>query len=244
VLRALPEGGGANVVNVLLVDFRGFDTLGEITVLGAVALTVYALLRRFRPAPESMQMPVQQASDRPAVRSARPAPRQDTADGYLMVQAVYMRFLLPVMGVIAVYFFMRGHNLPGGGFVAGLIFATALIAAVHGGRHRLGRSPPAPAAAPLDRVRPGDALRHRPGRLAARLSLPDQPHRPPALAAARRGPRAERLLLRHRRVPVVVGATMLILVALAHQSLRSHRMPAGRAAPAASRRHPPAKEIH
>ena len=45
VLRALPEGGGANVVNVLLVDFRGFDTMGEITVLGAVALTVYALLR-------------------------------------------------------------------------------------------------------------------------------------------------------------------------------------------------------
>ena len=48
--RALPEGGGANVVNVLLVDFRGFDTMGEITVLSIVALTVYALLRRFRPA--------------------------------------------------------------------------------------------------------------------------------------------------------------------------------------------------
>ena len=41
-------------MNVMLVDFRGFDTLGEITVLGAVALTVYALLRRFRPAPESV----------------------------------------------------------------------------------------------------------------------------------------------------------------------------------------------
>ena len=52
--RALPEGGGTNVVNVMLVDFRGLDTLGEITVLGAVALTVYALLRRFRPAPESL----------------------------------------------------------------------------------------------------------------------------------------------------------------------------------------------
>ena len=47
--RALPEGGGANVVNVMLVDFRAFDTIGEITVLGAVALTVFALLRRFRP---------------------------------------------------------------------------------------------------------------------------------------------------------------------------------------------------
>src|SRR3546814_6853766 len=51
---AYEEGGGTNVVNVILVDFRGFDTLGEITVLGAVALTVYALLRRFRPPPESI----------------------------------------------------------------------------------------------------------------------------------------------------------------------------------------------
>ncbi len=47
-------------MNVILVDFRGFDTLGEITVLGVVALTVYALLRRFRPAPESIPVPEQQ----------------------------------------------------------------------------------------------------------------------------------------------------------------------------------------
>ena len=40
VERALPDGGGTNVVNVILVDFRGFDTFGEITVLGIVALTV------------------------------------------------------------------------------------------------------------------------------------------------------------------------------------------------------------
>ena len=57
VLRALPEGGGTNVVNVLLVDFRGFDTMGEITVLAIVALTVYALLRRFRPAPGKHRHP-------------------------------------------------------------------------------------------------------------------------------------------------------------------------------------------
>ena len=49
-----PEGGGTNVVNVMLVDFRAFDTLGEITVLAAVALTVFALLRRFRPPAESI----------------------------------------------------------------------------------------------------------------------------------------------------------------------------------------------
>ena len=60
--RAYTEGGGTNVVNVILVDFRGFDTLGEITVLGVVALTVYALLRRFRPAPESIDIPSSSAS--------------------------------------------------------------------------------------------------------------------------------------------------------------------------------------
>ena len=47
-------------MNVILVDFRGFDTLGEITVLAVVALTVYALLRRFRPAAESIPVPEQQ----------------------------------------------------------------------------------------------------------------------------------------------------------------------------------------
>ena len=38
-------GGGKNVVNVLLVDFRGFDTLGEIVVVGMVALAVLGLVR-------------------------------------------------------------------------------------------------------------------------------------------------------------------------------------------------------
>ncbi len=49
---ALPEGGGSNVVNVVLVDFRGFDTLGEITVLAVAALGIGSLVlagRRSRP---------------------------------------------------------------------------------------------------------------------------------------------------------------------------------------------------
>jgi multicomponent K+:H+ antiporter subunit A len=237
VERALTEGGGSNVVNVLLVDFRGFDTLGEITVLAAVALTVYALLRRFRPAPESVAIPVQQASDvDPAV--VQPAAQQATS-GYLMVPAVYLRFLLPFMGMIAAYFFIRGHNLPGGGFVAGLIFASAIIVQY--------------MMAGADWVE--SHLRLRPHRwIAAGL-----------LAACVTGLGAwlfgypfltshtlhlDLPLLGEIHVPtafafdlgvflVVVGSTMLILVALAHQSLRSHRMP-----PGASRASiPPAKEI-
>jgi hypothetical protein len=48
--RALPEGGGKNVVNVILVDFRGFDTLGEITVLAVAALGITAVARATRKA--------------------------------------------------------------------------------------------------------------------------------------------------------------------------------------------------
>ena len=222
VLRALPEGGGANVVNVLLVDFRGFDTLGEITVLSAVALTVYALLRRFRPAQESISLPMQQATDvDPAVRQK---PGQQAHDGYLMIQAVYLRFLLPVMGVIAVYFFMRGHNLPGGGFVAGLIFATAIIVQY--------------MVAGTDWVE--THVRLRPHRwiavglvCACVTGLGAWLFGYPFLTS--HTAHIDLPLLGKLHVPsafvfdlgvfaVVVGTTMLVLVALAHQSLRSRRL--------------------
>jgi hypothetical protein len=53
VERALPDGNGRNVVNVILVDFRGFDTLGEITVLASAAIGMVALARAGRGAPRS-----------------------------------------------------------------------------------------------------------------------------------------------------------------------------------------------
>ena len=127
--RALTEGGGTNVVNVMLVDFRGFDTFGEIVVLGIVALTVYALLRRFRPARETMDLPAQQRALPADLVTDLINPRQaiDTAVGYLMVPAVLVRLLLPFAVLLSIHLFMRGHNEPGGGFVAGLVFAVALL---------------------------------------------------------------------------------------------------------------------
>ncbi len=225
LLRAKPEGGGSNVVNVLLVDFRGFDTFGEITVLAIVALTVFALLRRFRPAPESVTIPAQQAN------RVDPAARQTVAEhvteGFLQIPAVYLRFLLPFMGMVAAYFFMRGHNLPGGGFVAGLIFATAiimqyLIAGTHWVESRLRMQP-------YKWIAWGLLTAGATGLGAWLLGYPfltshtAHVHLP---------------ILGELHVPsafmfdlgvfmVVVGATMLILVAISHQSLRSHRHTAG-----------------
>lgn len=127
--NALTQGGGTNVVNVMLVDFRGFDTFGEIVVLGVVALTVYALLRRFRPARETMDLPEQQRNMPADLQTDLLNPRHasDTAVGYLMVPAVLVRLLLPFAAMVAFYLFMRGHNEPGGGFVAGLVLSVALL---------------------------------------------------------------------------------------------------------------------
>ena len=43
--QSLRLGGGRNVVNVIVVDFRGYDTMGEITVLTIAAIGVYTLIK-------------------------------------------------------------------------------------------------------------------------------------------------------------------------------------------------------
>jgi multicomponent K+:H+ antiporter subunit A len=124
--NALDVAGGRNVVNLILVDFRGFDTLGEITVVGSVAITVYALLRRFRPAPESIAVPHAQREEvARGTLAARPTDRLPT--NHMRVPAVLARLLFPMAALVSIYFLLRGHNAPGGGFVGGLVMATAII---------------------------------------------------------------------------------------------------------------------
>ncbi|CAM3012006.1 multisubunit potassium/proton antiporter, PhaA subunit (TC 2.A.63.1.1)/multisubunit potassium/proton antiporter, PhaB subunit (TC 2.A.63.1.1) [Paracoccus aminovorans] len=114
--NAYVEGGGTNVVNVILVDFRAFDTFGEITVLAIVGLTVYALLRRFRPAPESVERP------RPQLDA-----EEQALEAYLFVPSVLMQWMFAPIIALSSYLFMRGHDLPGGGFAAGVTLAVGLL---------------------------------------------------------------------------------------------------------------------
>jgi len=108
--NAVPKGGGANVVNVILVDFRGFDTFGEITVLVIAALGAAALMAGMR-------------ARRPATD---PAGRPWSPQRFPLVFATAVRWMLPFALLVSVYLFLRGHNAPGGGFIAGLVTAVGI----------------------------------------------------------------------------------------------------------------------
>ena len=109
--NSVAGGGGTNVVNVILVDFRGYDTLGEITVLALAALGIYALLEGLR-----LDGPVDDPKGQPWDADVHPA-----------IMAALARLLLPLALLVSAFIFLRGHNLPGGGFIAGLLTAAALI---------------------------------------------------------------------------------------------------------------------
>jgi multicomponent K+:H+ antiporter subunit A len=108
----LPLGGGANAVNVIIVDYRGFDTLGEITVLVIAALIIHALLSPVAPTAHPASTPALQGPE----ALGRP----------LMLQLA-SRMVLPFAVLISLHLFLRGHNQPGGGFIAGLVLAIGLV---------------------------------------------------------------------------------------------------------------------
>lgn len=108
--QSIPLGGGTNVVNVILVDFRGFDTFGEITVLGIAAIGALCLMDGMRAHGTTMTQGL--------TYRFNPSP--------LMLRMT-ASWILPVALVVSLYIFLRGHNLPGGGFIAGLVTSMALI---------------------------------------------------------------------------------------------------------------------
>lgn len=112
--QSKPGGGGTNVVNVILVDFRGYDTFGEIIVLAIAALTIFALL----------DSAMHGAAAR---RLARVRFSPQAHDPHPLMLVVITRVLLPLSLMVGVYILLRGHNMPGGGFIAGLIVAVAFL---------------------------------------------------------------------------------------------------------------------
>ena len=111
------EAGGKNVVNLVIVDFRGWDTMGEISVLAIAALGIVAL------AP--WRAPGQRRE-----RNRRAAPR-GAADPDLGMTSLILRTIAravsPLIVAYAALLWATGHYGPGGGFVAGLMLAAALI---------------------------------------------------------------------------------------------------------------------
>ena len=207
------EGGGTNVVNVILVDFRAFDTLGEITVLATVGLTVYALLRRFRPGPDSLGVPEQQLGE-----------DAGSFVDYLIVPAVIMQWMFPAMIVMAAYLFFRGHDLPGGGFSAGITLAIALLLQYLATNVRWVES--RITILPIRWMGLGLLLAGGTGMGAWVFGYPFLTAHAQYvyLPLIGRIPAATAMVFDLGVYALVVGATVLMLIAIAHQSLRSARV--------------------
>ena len=110
IQQSLPLGGGSNVVNVILVDFRGFDTFGEITVLGIAAIGTLCMMDGMRAHGASITQGL--------TYRFNPSP---------LMFRMTASWVLPIALVVSLYIFLRGHNYPGGGFIAGLITSMALV---------------------------------------------------------------------------------------------------------------------
>ncbi|WP_180156864.1 monovalent cation/H+ antiporter subunit A [Acinetobacter sp. YH12045] len=108
--QSIPLGGGTNVVNVILVDFRGFDTFGEITVLGIAAIGTLCMMDGMRAHGTTITQGL--------TYRFNPSP---------LMFRITSSWILPLALVVSLYIFLRGHNLPGGGFIAGLITSLALV---------------------------------------------------------------------------------------------------------------------
>ncbi|WP_194397052.1 Na+/H+ antiporter subunit A [Microbacterium atlanticum] len=159
-------GHGRNVVNVALVDLRGWDTMGELSVLILAATGVASLvfvthradtLSRFQPLPTGAtraRRPLVETSDglkqsedvRGSGRMAWLVGGQRVRpENRSIILEVIVRVLFHTIIIVSLYLLFAGHNLPGGGFAGGLVAGMALVMRyVAGGRYELG------AAAPTD----------------------------------------------------------------------------------------------
>ncbi len=151
---AYKYGHGGNTVNVLLVDIRAWDTLGEISVLIVAATGVASMVfrsRRFGAAPRITDLARSEAGlDDDDLIPERTTWLRGSELGNdkhrSMVLEATTRLVFPTLVVLSLYFFFAGHNAPGGGFAGGLVMGLALVLRyLAGGRYELGEALPVEA---------------------------------------------------------------------------------------------------
>jgi multicomponent Na+:H+ antiporter subunit A len=151
---AYHRGHGANTVNVLLVDIRAWDTLGEISVLLVAATGVASMVfrhRRFGTAPRVADAVASSFAQGRAFANSpaagditwlRGSELRDPEHRSLVLE-VATRMIFPLIMALSAYFFFGGHNTPGGGFAGGLTAGLALVLRyLAGGRYELGETLP------------------------------------------------------------------------------------------------------
>ena len=151
------RGNGANTVNVLLVDVRAWDTMGEVSVLLVAATGVASMVfrnRRFGAAPRVADAGQPDIGRIPALPTSpaigditwlRGSELRDPRYRSLVLE-VATRLIFPLIMVLSFYFFFAGHNTPGGGFAGGLTAGLALVLRyLAGGRYELGEALPVDA---------------------------------------------------------------------------------------------------
>ncbi|MBN3492465.1 hydrogen gas-evolving membrane-bound hydrogenase subunit E [Vibrio neptunius] len=92
--NSVPGGHGRNIVNVILVDFRAFDTLGEVIVVVMAGIAAVSLVKTHY-------------HKRNRIHS--------------LIFATTAHIVAALMLVFSLYLLLRGHNEPGGGFIGALI---------------------------------------------------------------------------------------------------------------------------
>jgi len=103
IRSGIRETGAANIVTSVVVTYRGFDTLGEVTILFIAAVAVGAVL-----------LP----GSKPAGEEKPPAS---------MIVRTGSKVLFPFIILLGAYIFLHGHLTPGGGFQGGAVIASAFL---------------------------------------------------------------------------------------------------------------------
>ncbi|MDO5696453.1 MAG: Na+/H+ antiporter subunit A [Dermatophilus congolensis] len=145
-------GGGNNIVNIILVDIRAWDTMGELSVAVAAATGIASLIFLREENVEGARAKLSEILARrraAAQRQVSPMPRGGKqawlpegsslqADRRSVLLEVVARLIFHVVILWSIYLLFAGHGGPGGGFAAGLVAGLAIcVRYLAGGRDEL-----------------------------------------------------------------------------------------------------------